>query len=304
MPDFIDLTRFPSAPSAPWALRRKEVLLASPRRVWQALVDPRELVEWWCDRANVEARVGGCYEFHGPHVYGDRDPQKGEGRNFEILDLVPESRLEYRWHLEGVETRVSYEISNVLEVTELVVVQTADRAPRWDPGPDGPNWWWVALPALRSYVENGHPDLRLDYGELANSLPILLQVGITTFPWIVWDKLTSPPELERWWARRAEVDLRPGGPFRLGLDGWGPSAVLELDQGRRLAHDWKWPDGTCGRVEWNVEETEEDTRVSVCDAGPWDSGLPREFYLTHWASTLLGLKQMSERGITPREYQH
>jgi uncharacterized protein YndB with AHSA1/START domain len=225
-------------------------------------------------------------------------------RNFEILDIVPESHLEYRWHLQGVDTRVRYELSNVLEMTELVVIQTADRAPRWDPDPDGHNWWWVALPALRSYVETGRPDLRLSYHDLETSRPIQFQVDVTTFPWIVWDKLTSPPELQRWWARHAEVDLQPGGSFRLGLEGWGPSAVLEVEQGHRLTHDWKWRDGTRGTVEWIIEETEEDTRVSLCDAGPWDSDLPREFFLTHWASTLLSLKQISERGTTPSEYQH
>jgi uncharacterized protein YndB with AHSA1/START domain len=304
MPDFIDLTHFRSAPSAPWTLRRKEVLPASPQRVWQALVDPQELIAWWCDQAIVEASVGGRYEFHGPHVYGDSGRHKSDERNFEILELVPESHLEYRWCLEGVDTRVRYEISNVLEGTELVVLQTADRAPRWDPGSEAPNWWWVALPALRSHVEKGRPDLRLNYEKLSQSPSIVLQVGVTTFPWIVWDKLTSPPALERWWARHAEVDLRPGGPFRLGLEGWGPSTVLEVEAGRRLTHDWKWLDGTLGKVEWSVEETEEETRVSVSDTGPWHPDLPRECFLTHWAATLLSLKQMSERGTTPRDYQH
>jgi hypothetical protein len=56
-------------------------------------------------------------------------------------------------------------------------------------------------------------------------------------------------------------------------------------------------------VEWIVDETDETTRVSVRDLGPWDPGAGRDGLLIHWAAVLLDLKQMSERGISPREYQ-
>jgi uncharacterized protein YndB with AHSA1/START domain len=279
------------------------------------LTDPKELICWWCDQAEVDLRPGGLYSFAGSNVFAARPPavpggaREGSppggqsGGNFEITELVPESRLEFRWWLDDLETRAAYELVNHLEQTELTVIQTAEKAPAWDPGSEMPSWWWVALPALSSYLEKGKADLRLDYPLLRLARDIAFEVGVSTFPWIIWHKLTDPKELERWWAKKAEVDLRPGGAFHLGLKGLGPTKTLELDEGKRLLLDWAWKDGTAGRVEWRVEETDGDTLLSVRDFGPWDPSVPRDGYSIYWAATLLGLKQMSERGITPGEYQ-
>jgi uncharacterized protein YndB with AHSA1/START domain len=301
---FIPLSRL-SRPSAPWSLRRKEVVPASPARTWRALVEPEELARWWADWADVAPHPEGRYAFGGPHVFGGGAGSSpgGAREGFDILAIDPGSRLEFRWPLGGVETRVVYELSNVLESTEIVVTQEADHAPAGSPPRGMPDWWCVALPTLRAFVEKGQADLRIDF-EASRALPeIAFTVAITTFPWVIWRKLTDPPELERWWARRAEVDLRRGGAFRLGLQAIGPETVIDVEEGRRLVHDWAWPGGARGTVEWIVEETDEATRVSVRDLGPWDQDAGRDGLLIHWAAVLLDLKQMSERGVSPREYQ-
>src|SRR5438093_1665542 len=283
MAPFVPLSSL-ARPAAPWALQRKEIIPVSPSRVWQALTDPRELTNWWCDQAEVDLRPGGRYSFEGPTVFADEarypvgeGPRRSQGgKNFEILELMPESRLEFRWWLGDVETRVAYELANYLEQTHLTVIQVADQAPPWDPGPEMPSWWWVALPTLRSYLENGKADLRLNYGLLRSAPEITFQVDVSTFPWILWHKLTDPKELERWWARKAEIDLRPSGDFRLGLKGCGPRKVLELDEGRRLVLDWAWKENTLGRIEWRVDETDDDTLLSIRDFGHWAPGLLRD----------------------------
>lgn len=302
MSPFVPLSNL-TQPKVPWLLRRKEIAAVSPSRVWRALTDPRELTLWWCDAAEVDLRPGGRYAFWGSHVYADEPSQEARGRGFEIIDLVPESRLEFRWWIGDAETRVLYELVNYLEQTEITVIQTAEKAPAWDPGSGMPSWWWVALPALRSYVERGEAGLRIDYAASRDTPEITLSTAVSTFPWIVWHKLTDPRELERWWARKAEVDLHPGGAFRLGLETMGPRKVLELEEGKRLVLDWAWKEGTLGRVEWLVQETDDDTRLSVKDSGSWDPSTPRDAYLIYWAAAMRYLKQMSERGITPREYQ-
>ncbi|MBI4605442.1 MAG: SRPBCC domain-containing protein [Planctomycetes bacterium] len=304
MAQLVEISRLGEPPpGAPWSLRRQELIATEPSRVWRALTDAAELVRWWCDRADVDLRPGGRYAFSGPHVYGG-GAAHGADEGFEVLDVEPETHLELRWPLHGVETRVRYELSNHLEMTRLAVVQTAARAPGWDPGA-GPSWWWLALPALRSHVEKGRPDLRVDYAREAGRGAISFQAGVTTFPWVIWAKLTSPRELARWWGTKAEVDLRPGGSFQLSLeDRRGPRSVLEVEEGRRLVHDWLWEGGARGTVEWGIEETDDDVLVTVTDRGPWDPGAPREGLVIYWASVILNLKHMSERGITPRDYQH
>ncbi|HVR73320.1 MAG TPA: SRPBCC family protein [Planctomycetota bacterium] len=278
---------------------------ASRERVWRALVEPHELEKWWCDEAEVDPRPGGTYAFGGPHVYGGLSASQTprESRGGKILDFTPPERLEFSWQLGGVETRVVYELANILEETELSVLQTADRAPAWDPGHGLASWWWPALPALRSFVEKGRPDLRLDFAAPADRDEIVLEVGVTTFPWIIWHKLTDGAQLARWWGRPAELDLRPGGRFVLGRAGAGPREVLDVDEGRRFVHDWVSKGGTRGRVEWTLEDTEEEVRLAVNDLGPRDASLPRDAFLLHWSSMLLYLKQLSERGTTPWEYQ-
>jgi uncharacterized protein YndB with AHSA1/START domain len=307
MSDFVQLSSFPSqrGPS-PWSLERRERIPASRERVWRALVEPRELEKWWCDEAEVDPRPGGTYAFGGRHVYGGSSaPAAPVGsRGGKIFDFTPPERLEFSWQIGEVETRVAYELVNILEETELSVFQTAGSAPAWDPGRDQASWWWPALPALRSFVEKGRPDLRLDFAAPAGGNEMVIEVGVTTFPWIIWHKLTDRAQLALWWGRSAQIDLRPGGRFILEGAGAGPREVLEVDEGRRLVHDWVSKGGTRGRVQWTLKETEEDVRLAVSHSGPPEEGIPRDASLLHWSSMLLYLKQLSERGTTPREYQN
>jgi uncharacterized protein YndB with AHSA1/START domain len=302
---FVEFSDF-SAPPAPWSIRRRELIAVAPERVWKALTCSGELTRWWCDGARVEARKGGEYRFWGATVYGGgaalRDPASEPAGAFEILEIEPPWRLGYRWWLHGVETRVRIEVASHLEESVIGVSQWGDRPPG-PAGSGGPNWWWIALPALRSYLEDSKADLRLDYPRLRAAPMLRLETAVTTFPWIIWSKLTLPEELARWWGSSPEVELAPGGAFRLGPEVVGPERILELVPERLLAHDWRWEDGTLGRLQWTLEETDEETRVALVDAGPWPAAAERDSLAILRGSTLLALQQMSEKGITPREYQ-
>ncbi len=298
----ISLSSF-DTPDATWAVRRVERIPAPPERVWKALVTPEELRGWWCDEADVECRPGGRYVFAGRHVLGGGAGDLAGGDGFRIVDLSEPERLEFTWPLGGVETRVVYELRNLLEITELVVTQTGDAEPAWETDGETPDWWWVALPALRSFVENGRADLRVDFEAVADAPLVEFSVGVYTFPWIIWSKLTDPAQLDRWIGHGASVEEGVGGRFELGLGDLGPTRISGFEPGRRLAHDWRWQDGVASDVEWTIEETDDATRVTVRDAGPWPGAMRRDFLAVHWAARLLDLKQMSQRGVTPREYQ-
>jgi uncharacterized protein YndB with AHSA1/START domain len=280
------------------------------------LTEPRELAAWWCDEAAVDLRRGGHFAFRGRTVFGSvqlpppapAEPvdswQRLPDGNFEVLSCEAPLSLAFRWHLLGVATEVHFDLDTHVEGSELLVTQSAAVSPAWSGDAEGPNWWWVALPALRSYIEEGKADLRVDYAEVAAARVVRFAAPCSTFPWVIWSKLTAATEIARWWAAAPEVDLRPGGVFRLGAESVGPRQVLDLEPEQRLVHDWHWGEGQVSRVAWEIEETEVETLVRVTDHGPWGPAANRERIAVHWASTLLGLIQMSEKGTSPREYQH
>src|SRR2546422_9768974 len=111
MSELIQLSDF-IGPQAPWALSRKEVLPAEPARVWKALTMAEELTRWWCNAAEVDPREGGRYLFEGPTVFGNSAGASIIPGNFEILEWVAGERLKYSWWVAGVETQVTYELSN------------------------------------------------------------------------------------------------------------------------------------------------------------------------------------------------
>lgn len=66
----------------------------------------------------------------------------------------------------------------------------------------------------------------------------------------VFRALTTPEDLVRWWGPRAtaEVDLRPGGVFRLGMRLPGDMSLValgtykEINSPVRLVFAWAWED--------------------------------------------------------------
>ncbi len=283
-----------------WEIRRREKILFPPERVWSALTEPGELTAWWCDEAELDLRPGGIYSFSGKTVYPTRET---EG-NFEILGIEDLSRLEYRWFIDEVETTVLYELESNLEQTELIVTQSAERCPVWASSDSQPNWWWTALPTLRTFIEDGAPELRLDYAKAAAKAPQRFEASIPTYAWLVWSKLFDPAEVQRWWSP-SPLAMSPEDGAE-APEGCGPASreVISLEPPQRLENDWHWKDGPASRIEWGLTETEgEDTIVSITDHNPAEEEADRVQRAIYWASTLLSLLQVSRTGSAPEEYQ-
>jgi uncharacterized protein YndB with AHSA1/START domain len=77
----------------------------------------------------------------------------------------------------------------------------------------------------------------------------------------VWRSLAEPG----WLGEDAVIELRPAGEVRAG-DRSG--FVEEADAPRRLVFWWSEPDEEASRVELDLEEAEEGTRVRVTESRP------------------------------------
>jgi uncharacterized protein YndB with AHSA1/START domain len=87
----------------------------------------------------------------------------------------------------------------------------------------------------------------------------------------VWEALTDPEQLEKWFANDVEFDLDRGGVFRWDDGEVRHAVVEEVDAGRRLAIRW-WdpaaPDESA--VTFTLEEAEAGTRLVVTETASCD----------------------------------
>src|SRR2546421_5486976 len=146
----------PSAtPSAPKPAAPRTVLLADAKvqirapipLVFEALLDPGQLVQWWADEPRVEAVLGGRYE-------GTLSDGRIEGS---ITAIDGPGKFSFMWPIlqEGgsVETSVAYELAPKGPETFVHLVH---RAPRPVPG-EWADLWNGALESLRAFLESSAP---------------------------------------------------------------------------------------------------------------------------------------------------
>jgi len=97
------------------------------------------------------------------------------------------------------------------------------------------------------------------------------EVELDAAPTDVWNALTRPELLQRWFEAEVELDPRPGGTGRfIGADGEDRVArVDDVDEGRRLAFTW-WPDEggdeLASKVEFVLTPTPGGTRLVVTES--------------------------------------
>jgi uncharacterized protein YndB with AHSA1/START domain len=84
-----------------------------------------------------------------------------------------------------------------------------------------------------------------------------------------WQALTDPERLRDWLAEEAELDLRPGGDLVVRTDGETREGFFEeVSEPERLVFWWAERDAELSRVEVELEEIDEGTRVRVVEARP------------------------------------
>jgi uncharacterized protein YndB with AHSA1/START domain len=112
------MTATPTAsPTAP-VVRLQRVIPASPHQVYRAWLEPDQLRRWMAPgelevtRIEVDERVGGHFR-----VWQGSQGHEGGGFECEILELVPDQRIAFRWGFVGPARTEGPVFDSVLTIT-------------------------------------------------------------------------------------------------------------------------------------------------------------------------------------------
>jgi uncharacterized protein YndB with AHSA1/START domain len=120
------MTASPTATPAAPVVRLQRVIPASPHQVYRAWLEPGQLRRWLAPgelevtRIEVDERVGGHFR-----VWQGSQGHEGGGFECEILELVPDHRIVFRWGFVGPARREGPVFDSVLTIT---LDQTGDGA--------------------------------------------------------------------------------------------------------------------------------------------------------------------------------
>lgn len=78
------------------SIQKKVLIQASPGVIFRALTEAKDVVQWFCDRATSDPRVGG--EFRAYWRMGGGQAQRGRAI---FSALVPDAQVELHWVDEG-----------------------------------------------------------------------------------------------------------------------------------------------------------------------------------------------------------
>jgi uncharacterized protein YndB with AHSA1/START domain len=82
-------------------IRKSVVIDAPPEMVFKAIIDEKELIEWFPDIAVLEPKVGGKIRF----TFRKENSQK-QDRDFypegEILEFIPNQKISYTWEHKDI----------------------------------------------------------------------------------------------------------------------------------------------------------------------------------------------------------
>ena len=98
----------------------KKIVLRAPRsRVWQAITDKREFGAWFRCRFDRDGQFQPGQKAVGNITHPGYEHLKME---IDVVDVVPEKKLSFRWHPYAIDTNVDYSA----ETPTLVTFTLAD----------------------------------------------------------------------------------------------------------------------------------------------------------------------------------
>jgi uncharacterized protein YndB with AHSA1/START domain len=265
-------------------LKKRIRIAAPPRAVHRALTDPAALRVWLAE--HVEVDLPDRYEFWG------RFTPNGEAPRQRLLHVGDDS-LRFDWELDGVPTTVDIGLTAEAEPngdngsTLLTLTQTGVLG--WpevlddDAGDRGlmHTYWALALANLADYAEGREPIARCDFTSAVLHDEILIDADRLA----VYESLTEPEQLARWFGAKIDIELHPGGRWAMGgfEANSEPAHIVDIQPGRSMSIDWG------GMVEsWELADSAGHTRLTYVHSG-FDEDRPP---YTGWMGALSGLAEL------------
>lgn len=275
-------------------------LPAAPSRVFQALIDERELRAWFADQVKVEPKVGGVYQFWGHATLGaPKEPDVSQV----LTAFESGKKLAFGWKVHGQASVVSYGLSpgekpntTRLELRQVVKGELPYRSPKHVLD----DVWKLNFANLAEHLRGRKGSVVL--ADFTNSRPeVRSTIEIDAPPAKVFRALLEPELMNQWLYGAAAVDKSQ----RSYSYGWqydyegkkvlgGPTRILELVENEKLVTDW--PDWRgdeqkpTTKVTWTLEALDggKRTRVTLVHDG-FEHMADRSDYLSGWAGFLEGL---------------
>src|ERR1044071_7430489 len=232
-------------------LRRRAVVPAAPKVVYEARTDPAALRVWLAEHADVD--LPGKYEFWGRFTPDGAEPHQ------RVLH-ADERTIRLAWTLDGVETTTQMELDEDEDGTLVTLSQTdlpsfadvlADRA-----GARGAlqTFWSLAIANLADYLAGRELTPKCDF----TSSELNASVVIDAAPDKVFDSMIQPEVFRKWFGANVDIEPYVGGRFAMGgfeLDPGGAKFV-EFEPGRKAS--LRFADGET--TSWELEGSDGQTR--------------------------------------------
>lgn len=277
--------------SDPHQFSRSVVLPTAPDDVFNRLIEPASLRAWFAEDVHVEPHSGGAYAFWGRHTIAVPARDRADQR---LTRCVPGERLSYTWTWAGSPTDVDIELTRHDDGTALALRHIFSDGRTGAAGMAG-DFWTVALANLDAFVRHGAPALRPDLAQPLGT--VVLAIDLDHAPPAVFQGLSEPALLDRWIARAAVVDPRPGGTYSYGW--WhgegderhraGPSTALEFEIDRSIVTDWAHEPQSSPTVTWTLEPTPAGTRLHFRHTGVVDADDHAD-HVQGWSAYLVRLR--------------
>ena len=237
--------------------------------VFEKLLRIEHLARWFCGWCRIEPKVGGKFHFGGETCL-----VLPEARGWEttIDEGEPLKKFAFTWPIQGMETRVAYDLEDRGTDATLLTVRHLRVPIRDSTCGRLQDAWRMCLGNLKSIAEGRSDSVRPDHSPVVTR-ELRLSSLIEASPERIFTALTNPAQVDHWSTGgvprgKARVELRAGGASSLGWDE-GPDRILEFERDRRVVLRWPREEGDL-QVAFGLEPKSSGTAIYLTSTGYGD----------------------------------